>query len=75
MKRELIEKAYELAKERYAAIGVDVEAESPHFLRYAAGEYIVQPCADLTIHNQHLLSLSLCLPKHTTIPPQKLWTN
>ena len=25
MKRELIEKAYELAKERYAAIGVDVE--------------------------------------------------
>ena len=26
MKKELIEKAYELAKERYAAIGVDVEA-------------------------------------------------
>ena len=26
MKRELIEKAYEIAKERYAAIGVDTEA-------------------------------------------------
>lgn len=26
MKKELIEKAFELAKERYAAIGVDVEA-------------------------------------------------
>mgnify|MGYP003294187271 FL=1 len=26
MKKEIIEKAYELAKERYAAIGVDVDA-------------------------------------------------
>ena len=26
MKKELIEKAYEIAKERYAAIGVDTEA-------------------------------------------------
>jgi L-rhamnose isomerase len=26
MKKELIEKAYEIAKERYAAIGVDTDA-------------------------------------------------
>ena len=26
MKRELIEKAYEIAKERYAAVGVDTES-------------------------------------------------
>lgn len=30
MKEELIQKAYEVAKERYAAIGVDVELSLIH---------------------------------------------
>ena len=49
MKKELIEKAYEIAKERYAALGIDTEAAmdklqqvqlSLHCWQAVSGQYL-----------------------------------
>ena len=43
MKEELITKAYEIAKERYAAVGVDVASKRQYFPCFRRGENILYP--------------------------------